>query len=177
MASFVLFLYITRSLGDQYNPQRMLHCVFWKLENETVVEQYMPQTTSKEQNARSYYMLKLRIRCTFVQKLFTKRQVALCQIHLVEQTDRSSFITKQVEFEFNQASIILFHFLIPSGREFVFYMGCGTDRGYSARERQTNLSRDKTCRRQCYWNSKTVCSIKTRTPYHHPGLRQHRVEY
>ena len=38
MASFVLFLYITRSLGDQYDPQRMLRCVFWKLENETVVE-------------------------------------------------------------------------------------------------------------------------------------------
>ena len=38
MASFVLFLYFTRSFGDQYDPQRMLQCVFWKLENETVVE-------------------------------------------------------------------------------------------------------------------------------------------
>ena len=38
MASFVLFLYFTRFLGDQYDPQRMLQGVFWKLENETVVE-------------------------------------------------------------------------------------------------------------------------------------------
>ena len=32
MASFVLFLYFTRSLGDQYDPQRMLQGVFWKLQ-------------------------------------------------------------------------------------------------------------------------------------------------
>ena len=44
-----------------------------------------------------------------------------------------------------------------------------TDRGYSARERQTNLSRDKTCRGQRHWNSNAVCSVKTRKPYQPPG--------